>query len=77
MAEKKTNPEQTVTQNCLPCLPVELYILLFLVEHVHVLGTQFIIFSFEKLFPRDLLCLLYFTLLVGLMDIFSFLVQRL
>lgn len=38
--------------------------------NVHVLGTQFIIFSFEKLFPRDLLCLLYFTLLVGLMDIF-------
>lgn len=47
-------------------------ILLFLVEHVHVLGTQLITFAFEKVFQRNLLCLLYFTLLVGLMGFFHF-----
>lgn len=45
-------------------------VLLFLVEHVHVLGTQLITSALEKAFQRHLLCLLYFTLLVDLMGFF-------
>lgn len=42
------------------CGATHMRFLLFLVTHVHVLGIQVIISTLEKVFQRDLLCLLFF-----------------